>query len=76
MRQNLSTFYFAIIMVLSGVGFFGVMFGVISTPATIAALGISAAVIGVISIFVNDNYNQFPQIYKLDNGLVITILMA
>ena len=62
--------------VLSGVGFFGVMFGVISTPATIAALGISAAVIGVTSIFVNDNYNQFPQIYKLDNGLVITILMA
>ena len=61
---------------LSGIGYFGVMFGVVSAPVTITALGVSAAVIGVASIFVNDNYGIVPGTFELDNGAIVTILMV
>ncbi len=62
--------------ILSGIGYFGVLFGVITVPATITALGVSAAVIGVTSIFLNDNYGTPYRTFELDNGLLVTIILV
>ncbi len=62
----------AVSTVLSGL----VALGVVTGTAAIVA-GFSGAVIGVSSIFVNEEYGgQLPIRIELDNGLVLTILYA